>query len=258
MKQNDKRLRFTHLIHIGIILGIWQVIYMIGIVPRSALPSIVDVLVEFVETLKDGQIVVQSFTSIKVILEGLAISFILALGMAYISLVSKKVEGFLDTITTLFNPLPGVAILPLIMIWFGVGEGAMLAIIVHSVLWPLIVNFKVGFSTIPKTYRKVAENLELASFQMLKDILIYSTIPYIISGLQIGWSRAWRTLISTEMIFGTIGRNGGLGKFIYEQRAFANIEGIFVGIFTITIIGIVVEEGIFKRANQYIQKRWEN
>lgn len=258
MKKDKEKRSASRVVHILIILGIWQLIYMLKIVPTSALPSMTDVVIELIETMRKGEIINQSYTSIKVILQGLGISFVLAVGMAYISLISTKVEGFLDTITTLLNPLPGVAVLPLIMIWFGVSEGAMLAIIVHSVLWPLIINFKVGFSTIPKTYIKVATNLELTPFQLLKDILIYSTVPYIISGLQVGWSRAWRTLISTEMIFGTIGQYGGLGRFIYEQRAFANIPGIFVGILIIAIIGIVVEEVIFKKGNLYIQKRWEN
>lgn len=238
------------------IIAVWMIMYNMGFFPKSALPNIREVIMELKEGIVEGDLLLQTYTSIIIIVKGLILGFIIALILTYLSLKFKVIASLVDTITVMANPLPGVALLPLIIVWFGIGESAIIAIIIHSVVWPLIVNLTVGFNSIPKNYKEYSKNMELSTFVFVKDILLFSALPYLFSGLKIGWARAWRALISAEMIFGTIGTVGGLGVYIYKQRSFANTPGIFAGMIIIIVIGVVVEEVIFKVLEDLTIKKW--
>jgi NitT/TauT family transport system permease protein len=200
------------------------------------------VAARLVRELFTGKLGLQVFNSLRLVLTGVVLSFVLAVGLALLCTYSKVVESLVTTLCTIFNPLPGMAVLPLLMIWFGIGDGVMLALIVHGVLWPLVTNLLSGFRSIPVIYREWAQNIGLSPLNNLFHVLIFSVMPYFIAGFRIGWGRAWRALISAEMVFGMIGAVGGIGHFIYTNRAYANVTNVFAGVLVIIIIGILIEQ----------------
>lgn len=218
MKKVLKNIFIQRLLWIVLLLLVWEITVLLKLIPQSALPSIEDVCKELIKAITKGELLRQTFNSISIILKAMVISFIMALIIIYLSEISKIFKSFLDTVILILNPLPGVAILPLIMIWFGISENAILAIIVHAIVWPLIINLNTGLNDMPKVYREVSMNLGLSSLKFIKDILLYSTMPFIISGFKIGWARAWRALISAEMIFGAVGSVGGIGIYIDKEH----------------------------------------
>ena len=257
MKKVLKNIFIQRLLWIVLLLLVWEITVLLKLIPPSALPSIEDVCKELIKAITKGELLRQTFNSISIILKAMVISFIMALIIIYLSEISKIFKSFLDTVILILNPLPGVAILPLIMIWFGISENAILAIIVHAIVWPLIINLNTGLNDMPKVYREVSMNLGLSSLKFIKDILLYSTMPCIISGFKIGWARAWRALISAEMIFGAVGSVGGIGIYIYRQRAFANPSGIFAGLIIVMLIGIFIEEVVFKFIENKTINKWK-
>lgn len=257
MKKVLKNIFIQRLLWIVLLLLVWEITVLLKLIPQSALPSIEDVCKELIKAITKGELLRQTFNSISIILKAMVISFIMALIIIYLSEISKIFKSFLDTVILILNPLPGVAILPLIMIWFGISENAILAIIVHAIVWPLIINLNTGLNDMPKVYREISMNLGLSSLKFIKDILLYSTMPFIISGFKIGWARAWRALISAEMIFGAIGSVGGIGIYIYRQRAFANPSGIFAGLIIVMVIGIFIEEVVFKFIENKTINKWK-
>ena len=240
----------------AILLLIWQMLAMSALVPKSALPPVTTVFGDLIQEVKKGEILIQARTSVLIIIEGVALAFGISLLLTFLSIWSPIFSSFVETISMIMDPVPGVALLSLIMVWFGIGPAAMLAIIIHAVLWPMVIELNQGYHAVSQIHKDYAKNLGLSSLQMIKDILLYSTMPYIISGLKTGWARAWRALISAEMIFGALGSVGGLGTYIYKQRAFANSSGIFVGILVITVIGVAVEQVGFKSLEKHTVKRW--
>ena len=252
-----KNIFIQRLLWIVLLLLVWEITVLLKLIPQSALPSIEDVCKELIKAITKGELLRQTFNSISIILKAMVISFIMALIIIYLSEISKIFKSFLDTVILILNPLPGVAILPLIMIWFGISENAILAIIVHAIVWPLIINLNTGLNDMPKVYREISMNLGLSSLKFIKDILLYSTMPFIISGFKIGWARAWRALISAEMIFGAVGSVGGIGIYIYRQRAFANPSGIFAGLIIVMVIGIFIEEVVFKFIENKTINKWK-
>lgn len=227
---------------LALILAIWEIAARTGLVSAYLLPPFSQVAVRLFSELFQGPFGMQVINSMRLVVLGMLISFFLAVLFALLCTYSKIIESLTTSLCTIFNPLPGMAIMPILMMWFGIGDGVILALICHAVLWPLITNLLSGFCSIPVIYREWAKNIRLSPMNNLCHVLVFSVMPSFLSGLRVGWGRAWRALISAEMVFGMIGSLGGLGYYIYTNRAYANTTNVFVGVITIVIIGICVEQ----------------
>jgi NitT/TauT family transport system permease protein len=239
-----------------VIILLWEVAPRLNLVSEFILPPFSDVFITMVKELSQGKLGIQVFESLLLVLEGFILSFVLSVVLALLSVKFSFMESFCNAVCTIFTPLPGVAMLPLIMMWFGVNKGAMIALIIHSVLWPMLTNIVTGFRSVPEIYTDYARNIQLNSVQLLTQILLYSVMPYFISGLKIGWGRAWRALISSEMIFGMIGSLGGLGYYIYTNRAYANMTNVMAGVLIVIVIGILAESVLFNILERNTVKKW--
>jgi sulfonate transport system permease protein len=156
----------------------------------------------------------------------------------------------------MFNPLPAIALLPLALIWFGLGYGSIVFVIVHSVLWAVALNTHSGFLSVSNTLRMVGRNYGLAGLRYVARILIPAAFPSILTGLRIGWAFAWRTLIAAELVFGVSSGSGGLGWFIYENKNQLDIPNVFAGLLTVILIGLFVENVIFRGIEIRTVRKW--
>lgn len=247
---------FVRSIWILVLALMWEMLAMSGIFNKLAFPSLGIILKSLYESIINGEIIVQSLYSLSLIFQGLIIGVVLALVLASLSMTSKVLEGFVETIMAIGHPLPGIALLPLVILWFGVGRNAIVFIIVHSVVWPMLLNLITGFKTISPIYKKIGENYELSKLAIIKNILLPASLPHFISGMKIGWSRAWRAAISAEMVFGAVGGSGGLGWHIFKKRVFMDTPGIIAGLIVIVIIGLAVEDLTFTRLEKATVKKW--
>lgn len=238
------------------ILCVWELVTRTGMVNTYILPPFSNVVRQAFTELFEGKLLFQISNSLYVVLIGFVISFAIAAVVTLGCSFSKTFESFFSALCTLFNPLPGMAVLPLIIMWFGVGNGAMLTLIVHGVLWPLVTNLLTGMRSVPRIYTDWGKNINMTPFQIFKDIYLFSVMPHIISGLRIGWGRAWRALISAEMVFGMIGSLGGVGYYIYTNRAYANTTNVMVGVLMIIVIGVTVESFLFRTIEKHTVEKW--
>jgi NitT/TauT family transport system permease protein len=239
-----------------LLMGIWESVVKIGNISPLLMPDLKTIFAALYDAFVNGTLLGQTLTSIGIIALGLVIAFILAILLSLISVNSPVAESFVDTITAIAHPLPGLAIMPLIIIWFGMGTNAVLIVIVHASLWPILTNMKGGILSVPRIYTDVGKNLSMHPFAITWEIRMRAASGYILSGLKIGWARAWRALISTEMVFGAIGKNGGLGWFILKQRTFMDTPGLYAGIVVVSCIGILVEDLFFAKLERRTVKKW--
>ena len=186
----------------------------------------------------------------------LVISGVLAVVLALLSTWSNVMESLIDTLTALAHPLPGLALLPLIIMWFGTGSGAVTAIVVHSALWPVLVNLLSGFRSMPSIYEDIGRSLSMSTAAITLEIRLRASMAYLISGLKIGWARGWRAFISAEMVFGAVGEKGGIGWYILTQRTFMNTAGLFAGIILVIIVGMLVENVLFGAIEKHTLEKW--
>lgn len=235
---------------------IWQLFSTLNITNKYLLPPFSDVIKEMLNQIRGGMFLRQIVNSFIMIISGFSVSIFLAAIIVILCNRFKAFESMIRAICVILTPLPGVAVMPLIIMVFGIRENAMIVLMIHSVLWPLVINLLGGIKAIPPIYTEFGLNLELNSLEMVKSIYLFSLMPCIISGLRIGWGRAWRALISAEMVFGMIGELGGIGYFIYTNRAYGNMTRVMVGVLAVIIMGIFIESFIFGVLEKMTIVKW--
>lgn len=240
------------------ILLLWQVVSMGGMVSQLLLPSPAAVLSTLKDSFLNGELAAQLLFSLKVIFIGILVSVAAAALLVFSGQRSLVIQGLVQVLSVIAHPLPALALLPLIIVWFGTGEASILAIIIHSAIWPVLLNLKSGFSTIPPIYLDAAKNLELNTFSIAFEIQMMHALPHLISGIKIAFARSWRALIGSEMVFGAVGSTGGIGWYIFKQRTFMNTPGLFAGILVVVLVGILVESVLFRLIEKNTVEKWGN
>jgi NitT/TauT family transport system permease protein len=203
-----------------------------------------------------GVILTRALLSIKVLLMGFATGVFVAAVLTFLAINTRLGNDFLETMTAMFNPLPAIALLPLALIWFGLGTGSLIFVLVHSVLWAVALNTHAGFRSVSTTHRMVGQNYGLRGIGFVTKILIPAAFPSILAGLKIGWAFAWRTLIAAELVFGTTSGQGGLGWYIFEAKNQLNIPEVFAGLLSIILIGLFIENVVFRLIETRTIGRW--
>ena len=181
-------------------------------------PPFSDTMRALIAGIAEGTIPSRALSSIEMLLVGFATGTLLA-GLLTVFAISTRIgTDFLETMTAMFNPLPAIALLPLALIWFGLGAGSLVFVLVHSVMWAVALNTLAGFRSVSTTVRMVGRNYNLSGLRFVAKILIPAAFPSILAGLKIGWAFAWRTLIAAELVFGVSSGQGGLGWYIFESK----------------------------------------
>jgi len=234
---------------------VWQV-YSTLLNNPLLFPKFSDTIAAFYENIMNGVLLSRGWFSIKVLLMGYAAGLFLAGTLTAFAITTRIGNDFLETLTSMFNPLPAIALLPLALIWFGLGNGSLVFVLIHSVLWPVALNTHSGFLSVSQTMRMVGRNYGLTGPRYVAKILIPAAFPNILTGMKIGWAFAWRTVIAAELVFGVSSGSGGLGWFIYENKNQLEIANVFAGLFSVIIIGLFVENFIFRNIELKTVRKW--
>jgi NitT/TauT family transport system permease protein len=219
-------------------------------------PTLSSTLQAFWEAIYLGELPGRAVTSIRLLLQGYAVGLGLALVFTAAAMTFRLGNDLLETLTSMFNPLPAIALLPLALIWFGLGDKSIIFVVVHSVLWAVALNTHSGFRSVSNTLRMVGRNYGLGGIRFVSKVLIPAAFPSILTGLKIGWAFAWRTLIAAELVYGAASGKGGLGWFIYEAKNQLEIPSVFAGLFTVIMIGLLVENLIFRTIEARTVRKW--
>ncbi|WP_342358845.1 ABC transporter permease [Terrarubrum flagellatum] len=219
-------------------------------------PTFGETIQAFASNMANGVIPQRMLVSLQTLIIGYGIGVALAALLTTLAIGSRIGADLLETLTSMFNPLPAIALLPLALIWFGLGVGSVIFVLVHSVLWAIALNTHAGFRSVSNTLRMVGQNYGLRGLKLVRYILIPAAFPAILTGLKVGWAFAWRTLIAAELVFGVSSGSGGLGWFIYENRNQLETANVFAGLFTVILIGLFVENIIFATIERRTIRRW--
>ncbi len=239
---------------IVILLGlVWQS-YATWLDNPLVFPKLTDTLAALWQS--SDVILLRCLISMKVLIAGYAIGVALAAILTTFAVSTRFGADLLSTLTAMFNPLPAIGLLPLALLWFGLGNEALIFVLIHSVLWSVSLNTLSGFLGVPDTLRMAGNNFGLKGIRYVAQILAPAAFPSILTGLKIGWAFAWRTLIAAELVYGTSSGKGGLGWFIYENRNALEVPNVFAGLLTVILIGLFVESVIFRTIEKHTVDRW--
>ena len=219
-------------------------------------PSLTETLKALVGAILDGTLPARVELSFETLLISYACGVLVAAGLTIFAVSTRIGVDVLSTLTAIFNPLPSVALVPLAMLWFGVGQMSMTFVVVNSVVWVMALSTLSGFLTVSETLRMAGQNYGLRGMAFVLHVLIPAAFPSILTGMKLGWAYSWRALVGAELVFGATSRGGGIGWFVFENRTALETPRVFAGLLTIIIIGVIVESLVFRVIENRTVRRW--
>src|SRR5438874_7720144 len=233
----------------------WQ-LYAMWLNNNLLFPTLGETLEALYDAIVNGPLIQRTLTSLQILLTGYAAGLAIAGIFTTLAITTRVGTDFLSTLTAMFNPLPAIALLPLALLWFGLGAKSLVFVIIQSLLWAVVLNTHSGFTSVSPTLRMAGQNCGLRGIPYVAFLLVPAAFPSILTGLKIGWAFAWRTLIAAELVFGVSSRSGGLGWFIFENRNQLEIPSVFAGLVTVILIGLAVESVVFRSIENVTIRRW--
>jgi NitT/TauT family transport system permease protein len=230
-----------YLILLAAMVGVWQAYWVLKDPSPLLFSGPRDVADAFWTGWEDGRLARVTWTTLRILAVGIGIGAVIALVLTAFAALSQVGEDLLRMLVSILNPLPGVAVLPLAMLWFGLNTNALLFVIANASAWPIAIALDTGFKTVNPTIVAVGRNIGLSSRRLITDVLAPAALPHAISGLKTAWAFGWRTIIAAELIFGVAGADGGLGTYINNAKLFLQIPQVFAGLVTIAILGMIFE-----------------
>jgi NitT/TauT family transport system permease protein len=245
-----------------VMLIAWEVYVRAGDVSAYILPAFSSTGSAFFDAITVEGLARKVWNSITVLLAGYIIGIAIASLLTTLAVATRFGSDLLSTLTAMLNPLPAIALLPMAMLWFGLGKEAIVFTLLHSVVWPVALNMHTGFMGVSDTQRMVGRNYGLRGLSYVIKLLIPAAFPSILTGMKIGWAYAWRTLIAAELVFGgsvidAAGTDaGGLGWFIFSNQMDMRIPYVFAGLFTVILVGVLMESIVFRNLETRTVIRW--
>ena len=240
------------LLTVVIILAIWWTVSALIENPGRYLPSPVAVALSSIDVLYQGllpsyfgdtlsRLVVGAFLGL-----GLGIPFGLLLGL------NRTVSDMFYPIMNFFQSVSGIAIFPIIMIWWGNTEKTVFAVIIYTCFFPIAFNALSGVRSVPMTFINAARTMGASNFQIIKDVLLPGAMPSIATGTRLGIGFAWRAVIAGEML---VGREG-LGWMIFTARSADLTAQILLGMIMIGVTWIILDHYLLRPFERSTIERW--
>lgn len=234
------------------LLVIWQLVYFFELMPRWAFPSPVQVVTAFYELTVSGELLTNAAASVLRQFTGvlLAAAFGIPVGLALGA--SPIVRAAFLPLCRLIYPIPGIAWIPLAILWFGIGFKSTVFVIFFTGIWPIIFNTMAGVETLSGQYTDVARVYLASRSLYTRRILIPGSLPFIITGLRLTYGVGWRVIVGAEMISSIV----GLGFLIDNARWQLRPDIMVSGMVTIAVIGWISENWFFDWVERRTLNRW--
>jgi sulfonate transport system permease protein len=236
----------------GILIAVWVLLAELKVWPPYVFPTPQGVFQALWAGFADHSFWIAIAVSTKRMLLGYTLSvilgMILGLGVASNKFLEETVGGLLVSLQS----LPSICWLPLAVLWFGLSERAILFVVVMGSLLSVTIAMETGRQQMPKIYGMAGRNLGARGFPLFWHVLLPASLPYIVSGLKQGWAFAWRSLISGEMIFVSL----GLGQLLMMGRDLNDMSQVIAVMILIVVIGYIVDGLVFKTVERRIQRKW--
>lgn len=224
----------------------WEAAARLRLVNPLLLPPVSQVAVRMIQGLWEGTLALQLFQSIALVLAGLVIGSLIGFLMACLEFFVPTSRTLLTLLTAMLHPLPGIAILPVVLAVAGLGLKSVFVIILHAVVWSSFLSLKTGFHSVERNLVDEARVMGAGNWHVTWHVLLPVSRPQVMASLRIGWSRGWRALISAEMVFSAIGSLGGIGWYLFERRSFMDMTGLYAGICLVILTGVFMEQVLFR------------
>jgi ABC-type nitrate/sulfonate/bicarbonate transport system permease component len=237
-------------INLTIFFLLWQFIASTDVFPQIFFPSPLEISKEYGVMISDGTLASNGWYSLKNLTIGFTISVVLGVSLGLAAGTMRWLNTIISPYYWALNAMPNLAILPLIVLWFGFGMQSKILLIVLNATLPILISTLAGVSTVDRTLIRVAKSLNATRLQRFRKIVIPFTLPFILTGCKLGLSSALTTTVVSEML----GSSEGLGYVIIRKVEAFNPAGVFAMLLLLAAVALIMVNGM--AALQYRVTPW--
>src|SRR3954469_18729902 len=220
-----------------LLILLWQAGSWLGFIPEQKIASPLQILATGKELVLDGTLGWETLVSVQRVALGFAIGALVGVVLAVVAGLSRLGEDAVDPPMQMLRTLPHFGLIPLLIVWLGIGEMPKIALIALGVVFPLYLNTFAGIRSIDRKFLEAAKTLHLNRRQRLRHVVIPGAVPQALVGLRQSLGVAWLSLIVAE----TVSASSGLGYMINHAREFLQTDVIVVGLAVYSILGLLTD-----------------
>lgn len=217
------------------LLALWQLLSSTKVFDARYVPSPVSIFEAGWALTESGELWVHLYASMLRLVLGFVAGAIPGIAIGLVMGLNRLVRAALDPLVAATYPIPKIALLPLVMLAFGIGEGSKVAIVAIAVVYLALINTMIGVMTVDRIYFDVAKNFGAPWTKLFTRVIIPGALPVIFSGLRLSMGVSLIVIVSAEFV----AAKSGIGYLIWTSWSMLVIENMFVGIIVITILGVV-------------------
>jgi len=241
-----------YILFYSMLIGIWALLAKLQIWPSYIFPTPSGVASTLRAGFADHSFWIAIAVSMRRMLIGYGLSvglgLVLGLGIASNKFLEQTLGGLLVSLQS----LPSICWLPMAVLWFGLTEKAIIFVVIMGSLLSVTISMEAGRKQLPRIYSMAGRNLGARGLQLFWHVTLPASLPYLVAGLKQGWAFAWRSLISGEMIFVTL----GLGQLLMMGRDLNDMSQVVAVMILIIALGSLVDRLLFNALERRIQQRW--
>ncbi|MDA7416393.1 ABC transporter permease [Xenophilus arseniciresistens] len=219
-----------------LLLALWYAVRASGLVSPALVPAPHQVAQRFIELLQD-RLLMDIWMSTQRVFIGVALGTLLAVPVGFCLGWYRGLRGFIDPVINFFRALPPIALIPLVIVYFGIGEAAKTVILFYASFFAGVIVMYEGIAQISPIFVRVARTLGASDFEIFAKVIVPLTVPHILTAIRVALGVAWATLVASELI----AAQQGLGALIQNASAFFQLDIIYVGIICIGFIALAMD-----------------
>ena len=178
-----------------------------------------------------------TWASLSRVLKGMFWGVTVGVPVGFAMGLSSKARGFFDTPVELFRPIPPLALIPLFILAFGIGDAPAVRLLIFASIWIMIIAARSGVQTANLSKVRAAYSLGASKTQVLRNVLLPNALPELFTGIRVALGVSWGTLVAAELV----GARDGLGQMIFAARPFFRLDVIVAGIIVIAVLGVLMD-----------------
>lgn len=221
-------------------LLVWELLGDAGILNAVILPTPVKIVKAFWSLLLSGKFAKDFSASVVRVLLGFLYGTLAGLVLGILTGLFSKVSKALSVLFGILRPIPTIGLVPLMILWFGIGETSKVIVIAIGTFWSVLLNTQAGIEAADSKLIEVARILEKDRATVLFRVIMPAALPSLFTGIRLGIGNAWKSVVAAEMLAAT----KGIGHMIEYARELAQPAKMFVGILTVGIVGLFLDVGI--------------
>lgn len=241
-----------YIVFYGALLALWTLLAQLKIWPPYLFPTPLSVGESLYGGFLDHSFWIAIAVSMRRVVIGYAISVVLGMVLGLGVASNKFLEETMGGLLVSLQSLPSICWWPLALLWFGLNQNAIIFVVIMGSLLSVTLAMEDGRKQMPKIYGMAGRNLGARGFPLFWHVLVPASLPFIVSGLKQGWAFAWRSLITAEMLYLSL----GLGQLLMMGRDLNDMSQVISVMILIIALGYIVDGLVFRTIERRLQQKW--